>query len=540
MNITYYYAILTVFAAIATWLAPNVFTKLGFLWLFISLLGVTVAYILERPSVFKKNHDGSIPLLIRWLFIPFLIGVQFYNTWARKRDSVPPIQKIEENLYLACRLFPSDVNELSGYGVSCVLDVTAEFSGIGWVLSDNEWQYLNIPVLDHQSPTDAQLLHAINWIDIQRARDKGVVIHCALGRGRSVLVMAAYLLSKHPDWSVEQALNKIQGVRKTANLNKKQLRKLQQIHDKGGLINKEKLAIIANPASGSGKWLLHKQEILQRLSVKFDVQVFETSLQDTAIALTQQALSENYQTIVACGGDGTINEVASVLVHTDVTLGMIPMGTTNALCHVLFGVTSKILPISRCCDLIIKGDLHTIDTLECNQELVLLMVGLGLGQKMIESASRKVKNESGQLAYIQGLWQAIQLDEGLELTLTVDDKPSMPIHTTSLVIANAAPFSSILAQGGGEPDLTDGKMDLTWLPSKGEPAEQLFNFGGLAINAIAGTQLSQQCFFCQGKKVSITANRTIDYVIDGETRSASALDIIVKPSSLKVVTDVNV
>ncbi|WP_133468691.1 diacylglycerol kinase family protein [Paraglaciecola marina] len=540
MTITFYYALLALLILIAAWAVPNIYTSLGLIWISVSLLAVTFAYLLEQPGIFRKKHDGSIPLYIRWLFIPFLIGVQFYNTWARKRDAVPPIQKIEGNLYLACRLFPSDVDELRRYKVSSVLDVTAEFSGLGWVLADEEWQYLNIPVLDHQSPTDAQLSHAINWIDIQRAVDSGVVIHCALGRGRSVFVMAAYLLSKHPDWSVEQALKKIQGVRQTANLNKRQLKHLNQIHAKGGLVSKSKLALIANPVSGSGKWLKYKQEVLQRLSVRFEVQVFETTKQISAKKLTQQALNAHCQTIVACGGDGTINEVASQLVDTNVALGMIPLGTTNALCHVLFGISSKIVPISRCCELIIKGDTQTIDTLNCNQELVLLMVGIGLGQKMIKFASRSEKNESGQLAYIQGLWQAIQLGEGVELTLAVDDKPQIAIHTTSLVAANAAPFSTILAQGGGQPDLTDGKMDLTWLPSKGEPAEQLFNFSGLAINAIAGSQISEQCFFCQAKQAKITANKDIDYVVDGENRTAKELLIVVKHKSLKVIYEADV
>ena len=45
--------------------------------------------------------------------------------------------------------------------------------------------------------------------------------------------------------------------------------------------------------------------------------------------LAQRAVQERYQTVVAGGGDGTINAVASALVGTEVALGVLPLGTLN-------------------------------------------------------------------------------------------------------------------------------------------------------------------------------------------------------------------
>ncbi|OKY25587.1 hypothetical protein BI291_15690 [Thalassotalea sp. PP2-459] len=234
MGIVYYYiagACLTFFAG--HYVANTLYSILLY-WTSLSLAAVSTAYVLKRPSIFRKKEDGSIPFYIRWLFIPFLLGAQLYNVWARKNDSVPAIQKIDNNVFLACRLFHSDMIELKDNGIRAILDVTAEFDGLDWSANDENLDYLNLPVLDHQSPTNEQLIQAINWIN-KHIEQHSVVVHCALGRGRSVFIVAAYLLSKNKDSSITQALEAIQGVRKTAGLNRHQLKALKKAHESGVL-----------------------------------------------------------------------------------------------------------------------------------------------------------------------------------------------------------------------------------------------------------------------------------------------------------------
>jgi diacylglycerol kinase family enzyme len=48
---------------------------------------------------------------------------------------------------------------------------------------------------------------------------------------------------------------------------------------------------------------------------------------------TRQAIAEGYDTVLACGGDGTIHDVLQGLVGTNVSLGVIPLGTANSLAH---------------------------------------------------------------------------------------------------------------------------------------------------------------------------------------------------------------
>jgi diacylglycerol kinase (ATP) len=531
--IPYYVMAAAVFFSLSA-LSDNLFLIIVLVWIGASLSVVSIAYLFKRPQVFRKSQNGAIPFYIRWLFVPFLVGVQCYNLWERKNDKVPPIQKIDDKLFLACRLFPSDIAQLQSLGVQAILDVTAEFDGLDWSATDEDLHYLNIPVLDHQAPRHSDLHHAVNWINHHIQNERGVVIHCALGRGRSVLVMAAYLLSQKDNVEVRDVLERIQGVRSTADLNKTQLKALVKARKSEILRFVQPLCIIANPVAGGGKWGKNKALVLQMLSPHYKVEVLETSESTSAAELTRQAKAAGHGFIVACGGDGTISEVANELVGSDICLGLLPMGTANSLCHVFLGVTTKILPVETACEALIANYVQRIDTAECNDELVLLVAGIGLSQKMIEQADREHKNADGQFAYLQALYEAVMQNETTTFKVSTDNQDLQDITTPSLVVANAAPFTSVLAQGGGEPDFSDGLLDITWLPGEEDVSDQFINLSTLAMKALGVDIAENRLGFIQAKHVTISSDKKIKYIIDGENREADKIEIKVNPKSLNV------
>ncbi|MCS6135500.1 hypothetical protein G3496_11205 [Shewanella baltica] len=516
-------------------------------WTSLSLFLVGSAYWFNLASIFRKRQDGTIPWYIRWGFIPFLLGSRLYNHWARKRDSVPSMQKIDEQLYLGCRLFSADLQKIKANKITAILDVTAEFDGLDWSQFEDHIEYLNIPILDHSVPTSAQLNQAVNWLHRQVRANKQVLIHCAMGRGRSVLVLAAYLVCKDKQRNFAEVLQQIKQVRKTAGLNKWQLRALEHML-KQGKINIHKVAwIIANPVSGGGKWQQYGEQIQDELKAYFDLTLKLTTENISANTFAKKARNSGADIIIACGGDGTVTEVASEIVNTDIDLGIIPLGTTNALSHALFGLGSKLIPVSQALDNIIQGHYQAIDTARCNEQLVLLLVGIGFEQQMIESANRERKNALGQFAYLDGLWRAVNADITLTIQLSLDDAEPTTLTTHSLIVANAAPFTSVLAQGDGEPNMTDGLLDITWLDSGDEPKEQLLSLAELAIagwvkegnkythsKRPSAPSTATKVHHAHAKKVSISSQPKCKYVIDGEIFEPADLTIEVHPASLKV------
>lgn len=516
-------------------------------WTSLSLFLVGSAYWFNLASIFRKRQDGTIPWYIRWGFIPFLLGSRLYNHWARKCDSVPSMQKIDEQLYLGCRLFSADLEKIKANKITAILDVTAEFDGLDWSQFEDHIEYLNIPILDHSVPTSAQLNQAVNWLHRQVRANKQVLIHCAMGRGRSVLVLAAYLVCKDKQRNFAEVLQQIKQVRKTAGLNKWQLRALEHML-KQGKINIHKVAwIIANPVSGGGKWQQYGEQIQDELKAYFDLTLKLTTENISAKTFAKKARSSGADIIIACGGDGTVTEVASEIVNTDIALGIIPLGTTNALSHALFGLGSKLIPVSQALDNIIQGHYQAIDTARCNEQLVLLLVGIGFEQQMIESANRERKNALGQFAYLDGLWRAVNADITLTVQLSLDDAEPTTLTTHSLIVANAAPFTSVLAQGDGEPNMTDGLLDITWLDSGDEPKEQLLSLAELAIagwvkegnkdthsKRPSAPSTATKVHHAHAKKVNISSQPKCKYVIDGEIFEPADLTIEVQPASLKV------
>ncbi len=520
---------------------PHILISLLLLWVSLSLTLVSIAYLFDIPSIFRKSQDGKIVWWIRWAFIPFLLGAKAYNAWERRHDSVPPIQQVSENLYLSRRLFDSDLEFLEAHDISCIVDVTAEFAGLESAMTDKQFNYLSIPVLDHKAPTLQRLRHAMNWIDSQIACGRSVVVHCALGRGRSVFVVAAYLLSRKPSLSVKSVMQKINRVRSTARLNRLQFKTLQAISEKNLLVLDEPTWMVVNPIAGGGKWQQYEQQVIHQLTKKYRLKICLTDEQTTAAKLTQQAKRCGAKQIIVSGGDGTASEVASQLVETDIKLGIVPLGTANALCHVLYGIHSKLLPVETACETILAGHYQRIDSAKCNQHLILLVLGIGFERKMVEHAHRTEKDTFGQLAYLAGFFNAVMSEETQTLQVAMPkqtnsetqwDEKTIDVH--SFVVANIAPFSTMLAQGGGVPLPDDGQLHITYLDTLESLGGRLVALSDLTLTSLGAQEKSNRFEYTSATQLTITADKPIDYVIDGELYSDRLLEIKLCPKSLNV------
>lgn len=89
---------------------------------------------------------------------------------------------------------------------------------------------------------------------------------------------------------------------------------------------------IVNPIAGSGS--PHFSETFLRAYFEediYDITVKLTGYKGHAIDLTKESIKQQAMIIVACGGDGTVNEVASTLLGSGITLGIVPLGSGNGL-----------------------------------------------------------------------------------------------------------------------------------------------------------------------------------------------------------------
>jgi len=94
------------------------------------------------------------------------------------------------------------------------------------------------------------------------------------------------------------------------------------------------VALIYNPVSGqySARRAAAVADIMAVLSeAGITAKSFETGGPGSAMKLAEEAVEAGFDSVLACGGDGTVHEVLQALVGTDASLGVVPLGTANAL-----------------------------------------------------------------------------------------------------------------------------------------------------------------------------------------------------------------
>lgn len=90
-------------------------------------------------------------------------------------------------------LLAQDLAQLRERGIGAVLSLTeAPLAEVETALSGLE--YLHLPVPDLHAPSPDQILHALAFIDRQRASGRAVAVHCLMGQGRTGTILAAYLI----------------------------------------------------------------------------------------------------------------------------------------------------------------------------------------------------------------------------------------------------------------------------------------------------------------------------------------------------------
>jgi diacylglycerol kinase (ATP) len=96
-------------------------------------------------------------------------------------------------------------------------------------LEEHGVEYLNVKVADRYGASPEVLSQIVKWLDEKVRKGKKVLVHCNLGRGRSALAVAAYLVSQC--LSPEDALRKIKEKRSVTYMNSRQTQALLDYYE---------------------------------------------------------------------------------------------------------------------------------------------------------------------------------------------------------------------------------------------------------------------------------------------------------------------
>jgi len=290
-------------------------------------------------------------------------------------------------------------------------------------------------------------------------------------------------------------------------------------------MKKHKICFIYNPISGVRKLKGFDDLIRQNIDLdRFDYVVRETVSPKDAMRLSSAAVQDNFDIVVAMGGDGTINEVVQGMGNSHLMLGIIPIGSGNGLARHL----EIPLEPEKALKLINNLNIRTIDIASINGYPFASIAGLGFDAR-VANEYRKLKKR-GFYGYSRVVMKEFFRYREREYTLTFNNQ-KITRRALLLSIANSNQFgyNTIIAPKA-EPD--DGLLDIVIM--KKFPIGEIPRMIGLLFTGKIDQSSYIESF--KATEIFIVRRRGKRVNIDGEAiKMGRELFIRIQPSAIKVI-----
>ena len=292
---------------------------------------------------------------------------------------------------------------------------------------------------------------------------------------------------------------------------------------------KRSACLIFNPVAGQGNPDEDLATIKSILEPSFELDIQFTTEEVSGGELARKAVANKAEIILASGGDGTVSAVAEALINTDIPLGAISRGTANAFANAL-GIPDT---IEAACKVIVDGANKKVDAAICNNKPMILLAGVGFEADTVEDANREAKDRFGMLAYV--LSGLKQLKDFTQFTAEVETSDKIiTVDTSAVTIANAAPASSVLAQGTAGVISDDGLLDITIISPQTAAGAIATSIQLLQSAANDEGVEREGVGYLRSKWVKVTTDPPQKVVLDGEIIGTTPVEVKCIPGGLTV------
>ncbi len=307
-----------------------------------------------------------------------------------------------------------------------------------------------------------------------------------------------------------------------------------------------RIAIIMNPTSSRGKAKSRQKQLCELMDSaiaeatanghSIEYQILETTAPGSSIRtgqadqgsgayLAHQAIKEGATTIVAAGGDGTVGEVANAVIGTNISFGVLPLGTGNDFARTLGVGTDLALAVRT----VVFGKPIEVDLGKGPGGYFINVAGCGFDAEVAYHINHKSRRLRGTSAYLVAVVSTLMKLKPYPITLTID---GVVQHETVMLcaVANAKTY------GGGmriapNADISDGLFDIV-LVGKVSKFEFLRTFP----KVFKGTHLDHpQVKVLRGQTVRIESDRKMPVLADGEEIGFAPVEFSLLKGGLRVL-----
>jgi YegS/Rv2252/BmrU family lipid kinase len=262
------------------------------------------------------------------------------------------------------------------------------------------------------------------------------------------------------------------------------------------------IEVICNPVAGP-KQGNRNDRIREFLASRgADFRLRETRAPGDAVLMAREAALAGVETVVAAGGDGTVNEVANGLAGSSTRLAVVPLGTGN-----VFGKEFS-LPrtVEGCLALLEEGKTISVPLAKANERYFLLLASAGFDAEVVERMTHHQKNALGISAYVLvGLRHILRSQPTLWLELPGRER----IEAQSVIVSRGRKYGGdvVLAPAA---DIAGDTFQVVALLRKGRWAIARF-----ALDILRGRHLASS---------RVTVRETASLVIRSRIPSAAQVD----------------
>jgi diacylglycerol kinase (ATP) len=290
------------------------------------------------------------------------------------------------------------------------------------------------------------------------------------------------------------------------------------------------IAAIVNPLSGAGASSSAAQARIALLVERFTSANVRGSVHLTerpfhAGELARAAVGAGVRLVIAWGGDGTINEVATALAGTGVVLGIIPAGSGNGFAHEL-GIPAA---PRAAVEVALHGRDRSVDAGELAGRLFFNIAGIGFDAVVAQRFNTRALGRRGMGPYVQiGLQETFRY-RASRYRIRLDDET---FETNALLIAfaNGREYGNRIRLAP-HARLDDGRLEAMIVEDRG-PLARLWSGRHLAL----GTPHKAPRVFARSiESATIACDGEMLYHLDGEIgRARETISVRIRPRLLTV------